>query len=65
MAKEVFYMKRRIFCGHFEKELRKKLVKCFVWSVALYSAETWTLRRNDQKRPVGGSPGELSEELVT
>ena len=25
-------------------------MKCFVWSVALYSAETWTLRRNEQKR---------------
>ena len=22
----------------------------FVWSVALYGAETWTLRRNEQKR---------------
>ena len=33
-----------------EKELRKRLVKCFVWSVALYGAETWTLRRNEQKR---------------
>ena len=26
------------------------LVKCFVWSVALYGTETWTLRRNEQKR---------------
>ena len=32
-----------------EKELRKRLVKCFVWSVVLYDAETWTLRRNEQK----------------
>jgi hypothetical protein len=30
-------------------ELRKKLVKCYVWSVALYGAETWTLRAVDQK----------------
>ena len=22
----------------------------FLWNVALYSAETWTLRRNEQKR---------------
>ena len=28
----------------------KRLVKCFVWSVALNSAETRTLRRNEQKR---------------
>jgi len=30
-------------------ELRKKLVKCYIWSIALYSAETWTLRAVDQK----------------
>ena len=29
--------------------MRKKLVKCYVWSIALYGAETWTLRA-DQKR---------------
>jgi len=30
-------------------ELRKKLVKCYIWSIALYRAETWTLRAVDQK----------------
>ena len=25
-------------------ELRKKLVKCYIWSIALYGAETWMLR---------------------
>jgi len=29
--------------------LRQKPVKCYIWSVAAYSAETWTLRRVDQK----------------
>ncbi|KAJ4432109.1 hypothetical protein ANN_20724 [Periplaneta americana] len=43
-------IKRSIFCRHLEKELRKIIVKCFVWSVALYGAETWTLRRSDEKR---------------
>ena len=28
---------------------RKKLVKCYIWSMALYGAETWTLRAADQK----------------
>ena len=27
----------------------KKLVKCYIWSMALYGAETWTLRAADQK----------------
>jgi hypothetical protein len=31
-------------------ELRKKLVKCYVWGIALYGVETWTLRAVDQKR---------------
>jgi hypothetical protein len=29
--------------------LRKKLVKCYIWSITLYSAETWTLRKVGQK----------------
>jgi hypothetical protein len=30
--------------------LRKKPVKCYIWSIALYGAETWTLRAVDQKQ---------------
>jgi hypothetical protein len=30
-------------------ELRKKLVKCYVWSIALYGIETWTLQAVNQK----------------
>ena len=33
-------------------KLRKKLVKCYIWSITLYGAETWTLRAADQK-PTG------------
>ncbi|KAJ4449201.1 hypothetical protein ANN_00598, partial [Periplaneta americana] len=32
------------------KELRKRLVKCFVWNVTLYETETWTLRQCEEKR---------------
>ena len=28
---------------------RKELVKCYIWSIALYGAETWTLRKVDQE----------------
>ena len=31
-------------------KFEEKLVKCYVWSMALYGAETWTLRSADQKR---------------
>jgi len=30
-------------------ELRKKLVKCYIWSIALYGAEAWMLRAVEQK----------------
>jgi hypothetical protein len=29
--------------------LKKKLVKCYIWSIALYGAETWKLRKVDQE----------------
>jgi hypothetical protein len=32
-------------------KLRKKLVKCYIWSIALYGAETWTIHAVDQKQP--------------
>ncbi|KAJ4438325.1 hypothetical protein ANN_14267 [Periplaneta americana] len=52
VAKEAFTgnRERSIFCGPLEKKLRKRLVKCFVWNVALYGAETWILGRNEEKR---------------
>jgi hypothetical protein len=30
-------------------KLRKKPVKCYIWSTALYGAETWTIRAVDEK----------------
>jgi len=49
MAKTAFNKKRTLFTNTLDLELRKKLVKCYVWSIALYGAETWTLRAVDQK----------------
>ena len=43
------YIKKTLFTSTLDLELRKKLVKCYVWSIALYGAETWTLRAVDQK----------------
>ena len=50
IAKEAFNRKKRLLCGPLDTELRKRLAKCYVWSVALYGAETWTLRREEEKR---------------
>jgi hypothetical protein len=41
--------KRALFTSTLDLKLRKKLVKCNVWDIALYGAETWTLLAVDQK----------------
>jgi hypothetical protein len=47
MAKAAFNKKTVPFISTLDLELRKKLVKCYIWSIALYGAETWTLRAVD------------------
>jgi len=49
MGKAAFNKKMTLFTSTLDLELRKKLVKCYVWSIALYGAQTWTLRAVDQK----------------
>jgi hypothetical protein len=49
MAKAAFNKKRTLFISTLDLELKKKLVKCYIWSIALYGAETWTLQAVDQK----------------
>jgi len=52
MAKAAFNKKRALFTNTLDLELSKKLVKCYIWSITLYGAETWTLRAVDQKHLV-------------
>ena len=49
MAKANLNKKRALFTSTLDFKLRKKLVKCYIWSIALYGAETWTIRTVDQK----------------
>ena len=49
MAKAAFNKKMALFTSTLDLELRKKLVKCYIWNIALCGAETWTLRAVDQK----------------
>jgi hypothetical protein len=44
MAKAAFNKKRALFTSTLDLEMRKKLVKCYIWGIALYGTETWTLR---------------------
>ena len=49
MAKAAINNTKTLFTSKLDLNLRKKLVKCYIWSMALYGAETWTLRAADQK----------------
>ena len=49
MAKAAFSSKKNLFTSRLDLNLRKKLVKCCIWSIPVYGAETWKLRKVDQK----------------
>jgi len=40
MGKAAFNKKTTLFTRKLDLNLRKKLVKCYIWSMALYGAET-------------------------
>ena len=40
MVKAAFNKKKNLFTSKLDLNLRKKLVKCYVWSMAVYGAET-------------------------
>jgi hypothetical protein len=65
MAKAAFNKKRALFTSTLDLELKKKLVKCYIWSIALHSAETWTLRPVDQKWKVlkCGAEKDIKDQL--
>ena len=41
--------KKKLFSGKMNLELKKRIMKCLVWSVALYAAEMWTLVQTDKR----------------
>jgi hypothetical protein len=49
MAKAAFNRKNTLYTSKLDLNLRTKLAKCCIWSTALCGAETWTLRKVDQK----------------
>ena len=50
MVKKVFMEKKKPFTGKMNLELKKRIMKCLVWSVTLYAAETWTLTQTDRQK---------------
>ena len=50
MAKEAFTRRRELLTKRMKASLKRKIVKTLIWTVLLYGAETWTLRREDIRR---------------
>ena len=48
VAKAAISMKT-VFISKLDFNLRKKPAKCYIWSVAVCTADSWTLREVDQK----------------
>ena len=44
IAKEAFSSKISHLTSKLNIDLKKKLVRCYVWSIALCGSETWTLK---------------------
>ena len=51
MANAAFNKKKALCTSKLEVNLRKKLVKCYNWSITMYVTETWTLHKVDHKFP--------------
>ena len=49
-AKVMFNNKKQLLCSNnLSLEMKKKLIKSCIWSVALYGSETWTLGKNEER----------------
>ena len=49
MARAAFNKKKTVFTSKLDLNLKKKLVKCYIWSMALYGAKTSILWKVGQK----------------
>jgi hypothetical protein len=51
LAKQAFTKKQNLLTSrHLSIKIRKVFIKMYVWSVALYGSETWTLSTLDKRR---------------
>ena len=47
---DAFSKWRDLLTRKMSREVKKKIIKTIVWSIALYGAEIWTLRQEDRRR---------------
>jgi hypothetical protein len=49
LVKVTFNKKKALFASKWDINFTKKLVKWYIWSIALHGVENWTLRKVDQR----------------
>jgi len=49
IATAAFNRMKTLFARKLDLNLRKKLIKCYIWSMALYGTKTWTHLKVDEK----------------
>ena len=49
IARSAFNSRENLFASKRDLNIGKKLVKCYICSIAFYGAESWTLQRVDLK----------------
>jgi len=54
-AKSEMKKTKTIFTVKLDLSFMKELVRRYIWNIALYGVETWTLRQVDQKYNVNGA----------
>lgn len=42
ITKQAFMSKKWLLTGKWDLQLKKRVTKCIVWSIAFFGAETWT-----------------------
>jgi hypothetical protein len=47
MAKVAFNGQKTLFTRKLDLTLRQTLMMCYIWNIAFYGAETWTLQKTD------------------
>ena len=50
MAQAAFNRRKESLKKKINRELKERIVKTVIWSVALYASETWTLRKEEMRR---------------
>src|SRR6218665_374743 len=50
MAKNAFNQRKELLSKNLNKDIKKRIIKAIICSVALYAAETWTFKKEDIRR---------------